>query len=272
MKTNNLVSRIITGALFISIVILSAITSRWVFLGVFGFFTVAGVLEYYRMCNAKGRSPQRATGVVLAATLFCLLFFIISGDIPAKYIALYTVALCIVPIIELYRKKETPMDNWAHTIFGVIYTALPMGLMSGMLYLPGTGEYCGRLLICFFIFIWVADTGAYCAGRLFGKHKMFPRISPKKTIEGLIGGIILTITAAIPIYYVAGTYTLPQWMIIAAVCVGFAVMGDLAESMIKRDTGIKDSGRLLPGHGGVLDRFDSALLAAPPVYACTLFM
>lgn len=272
MKTNNLVSRIITGALFIGIVILSAITSRWVFLCVFGFFTVAGVLEYYKMCCAKGRSPQRGTGIVLSAILFALLFFIISGDIDVKYLAVYAAVLCFVPIIELYRKKATPMADWAHTIFGVIYTTVPMGLMSGMLYLPGTGEYCGRLLICFFIFIWVADTGAYCAGRLFGKHKMFPRISPKKTVEGLIGGIILTLATAIPVYYLAGVYTLPQWLIIAAVSVTFGVMGDLAESMIKRDTGIKDSGRLLPGHGGVLDRFDSALLAAPPVYACTLFM
>ncbi|MBO7141780.1 MAG: phosphatidate cytidylyltransferase [Bacteroidales bacterium] len=272
MKTNNLVSRIITGAVFIGVVILSAITVRWVFLAVFGFFTVAGVLEYYRMCRAKGRTPQRFSGAVMAAGLFALLFFIISGDIEHKYIVLYAVAMCIVPIIEIYRKKATTMDNWAHTIFGVFYTALPMGLMSGMLYLPHTHDYCGTLLICFFIFIWVADTGAYCAGRLFGKHKMIPRISPKKTIEGLIGGIILTIAAAVPVYYVAGVYSLPQWIIIAAICVAFGVLGDLAESMIKRDAGIKDSGTLLPGHGGVLDRFDSALLAAPPVYACTLFM
>lgn len=272
MKTNNLVTRIITGALFLALVISSAIVSRWIFLAVFGFFTVAGVLEYYRICRAKYCDPQSVTGVVLSIILFSALFFIADGTIPAKYLVLVAAAFCIVPVIEIYRKKETPLDNWSHTIFGVLYTALPMGLFSNMLYLPGTHEFNGKILLCFFIFIWVADTGAYCAGTLFGKHKLIPRISPKKSVEGLVGGIVLTLAAAVPVYYLAGIYSLPQWLIIAAVCITFAVLGDLAESMIKRNVGIKDSGTLLPGHGGVLDRFDSALLASIPVYACTILM
>ena len=246
--------------------------SRWIYLAVFGFFSVAGVLEYYRMCRAAGRSPQTVVGAVMAAVLFLILFFVADGFLSSKFIVAYLAALCLVPIIEIYRKKETPLDNWAHTVFAIVYVALPMGLLSNLLYLPGTHEFNGKVLLCFFIFIWVADTGAYCTGTLLGKHKLIPRISPKKSVEGLVGGIVLTLVAAIPVYYVAGVYTLPQWLIISAVCVSFAVFGDLAESMIKRNVGIKDSGTLLPGHGGVLDRFDSALLSAIPVYTCTIFM
>ena len=272
MNKSNLLSRIITGALFLALVIASATISKWLFLVVFGFFTVTGVLEYYRICKAKGYTPQTVTGVALAVLLFAALFFIADGTIPAKFIVLVATAFCLVPVIEIYRKKDTPIDNWSNTILGVLYTALPLGLLSNMLYLPDTHEPDGKVLLCFFIFIWVADTGAYCAGTLFGKHKLIPRISPKKSVEGLVGGIILTLSAAVPVYYLAGIYSLPQWLLIAAVCVTFAVLGDLAESMIKRNAGIKDSGTLLPGHGGVLDRFDSALLAAIPVYACTILM
>ncbi|MCQ2976072.1 MAG: phosphatidate cytidylyltransferase [Bacteroidales bacterium] len=265
MKKSNLLTRIITGAIFLALVISSSIFSPYIYLIVFGIFTIIGNLEYYKMCNVKNTFPQNYSGIIISIVLFASLFFISAGLLEIKYLLITLTLISIVPIIEIYRKKETPLNNWAQTLFAILYIALPFGLLSRLLFIGDSHQFTGKILISFFIFIWVSDTGAYCAGSLFGKHKLIPRISPKKTIEGLVGGIIFTIIAAIPIYYITEIFTLLDWIIISLICVIFATLGDLAESMIKRDAGIKDSGKLLPGHGGVLDRFDSVLLAAIPV-------
>lgn len=246
--------------------------SPWLYALLFGFFTIVGIHEFYKISQNLGFKPQKGTGIVIGIVTFCLLFLSAGDFVPGRLLYILPALITIIPIIELFRKKSTPTSDWAQTLFAVLYVALPFGLMSNLTYLPGTHEFSGKIFLSFFAFVWISDTGAYCAGKLFGKHKMFERISPKKTFEGLAGGVLFTILAAIPAYYWAGVFSLWQWIVISVITVTFANLGDLAESMLKRNADIKDSGKLLPGHGGVLDRFDSALLACPPVWLAITLM
>lgn len=263
-KHSNLTLRIISGAIFIVLVISALTINPWLFFIVFGFFTTIALQEYYNICKAGGLQPDKITGTILGLMVFVMLFLHANGNITAKWLYALPAIMCILPIVEIYRQKPSPLANWAATMFSQIYIATSFGLMSYLLY--DSGYFSPKTLLSVFIIIWISDTGAYCAGTLFGKHKLIPRISPKKTIEGLIGGVILALAASYPIYLVTETYSFSQWLLIATVCVLFANFGDLAESLIKRNAGIKDSGTIMPGHGGILDRFDSALLAIPPVW------
>lgn len=269
---NSFWSRLITGALFITAIICSVMWSPWIFALLFGFFAVVGINEYYKISINLGFTPQRGMGIAIGISTFAMLFLIAAQIVESKWLAVLPALITLIPIVELFRKKSTPASDWAQTLFAVIYVALPFGLMSHLAFLPSTHEFSCKIILSFFAFVWVSDTGAYCAGRMLGKHKMFERISPKKTFEGLAGGVLFTILAAIPVSRLAGELELWQWIVVSIVAVTFANLGDLAESMLKRNADIKDSGRLLPGHGGVLDRFDSALLACPPVWLTIILM
>lgn len=268
-------ARIITGSIFIATIVGSVMWSPWLYALLFGFFTIVGIVEFYRISNNLGFTPQKGTGIAIGIATF-LLLFLTAGEpwtgVSGKWLYILPAMVTTIPIIELFRKKSTPTSDWAQTLFAVIYVALPFGLMSNLTYMPETHEFSGKIFLSFFIMVWISDTGAYCAGKLFGKHKMFERISPKKTFEGLGGGIAFTIASAIPIHYFVPELELWQWIVISIETVTFANLGDLAESMLKRNADIKDSGKLLPGHGGVLDRFDSALLACPPVWLTIILM
>ena len=172
-------------------------------------------------------------------------------------------------IRELYFRKPSPISDWTHTMFPVLYIALPYALTS-MLAFTGTGPdsgYSPVIPITLFVFLWCNDVGAYCTGCTIGKHKLFERISPKKTWEGSIGGAVFTMLAAYLLHkFLPDWYSFqPAWVWVgmALTVVLFGTWGDLIESLMKREMGIKDSGKILPGHGGMLDRFDSALLAIP---------
>jgi phosphatidate cytidylyltransferase len=175
----------------------------------------------------------------------------------------------VIMIRELYFKKPSPINDWVHTLFPVIYIALPFALTSLLAFDaqgPDSG-YSPVIPLTLFVFLWCNDVGAYCTGCTIGKHKLFERISPKKTWEGSIGGAVLTMVAAFLLHkFLPDWYSfMPVWVWIgmALVVVVFGTWGDLIESLMKREMGIKDSGKILPGHGGMLDRFDSALLAIP---------
>ena len=144
---------------------------------------------------------------------------------------------------------------------------MPFGLLNGLGHIIGTDQSIWLLPLAFFIFIWTNDVGAYCVGCTIGRHRLFERISPKKSWEGSIGGAVVTIAAAIVIWNFFPIFNMWIWIGMAITTVVFGTFGDLAESLIKRELGVKDSGKILPGHGGLLDRFDSTLLAAPMVYA-----
>lgn len=263
---SKLLPRIITGVVFLGLVIVSVTISPWIFAALFGFFTVIGIIEFYRMSGMLGFTPQKVTGIVIGFLTFLVLFLLTMGILPPEMVFLLPVLMLSIPIIELFRQKSTPTSDWAQTLFAPMYIALPFGLMANMLFLPDTHEFSPKIILSFFAFVWISDTGAFCVGSLIGKHKLIPKISPKKTIEGLLGGIVFTLLSSIAVYHWVGVFSQAHWLIISLVTVIFATFGDLVESMVKRNAGVKDSGKMLPGHGGVLDRFDSTLLAVPPVW------
>ena len=173
--------------------------------------------------------------------------------------------LIICAVIEMFRKTPNPINNVAYTIFGQIYIVLPFSLMAYIL------SYNKKLLLAVFVIIWVNDTFAYLTGSLLGKHKLSPKISPNKSWEGLIGGLVGTWGAALLIYWLEAyaknsyiPFTVTQWLALGTAIMIFGTLGDLFESMIKRTVGVKDSGNIMPGHGGLLDRLDSVLFATLP--------
>ena len=195
----------------------------------------------------------------------------------------YLLTVVYLLVSELYLKQTNPINNWAYTMLSQMYIALPFSMINVLAFRStpdGNVTFEWLLPLSLFIFLWTNDTGAYCSGSLLGRHKLFPRISPGKSWEGSIGGAVFVMIAAAIIYFlnvgqtdglVAGM-PLWQWLGLGLVVVVFGTWGDLVESLFKRTLGIKDSGNILPGHGGMLDRFDSSLMAIPAavVYLYTL--
>jgi phosphatidate cytidylyltransferase len=185
-------------------------------------------------------------------------------------------ALLILPLLlalELFRKKGNPFLNVATALIGLIWIVIPLALLNGF-FLKGAepGWMHSGSLLGFFLILWIYDSGAYIFGSLMGKHRMLERISPKKSWEGFIGG---TLTGSLTAFLISASFrefSLLQWLLIATIIIIFGTIGDLVESMLKRSTGVKDSGTLLPGHGGILDRFDAVLLAAPAVFLLLQFL
>jgi len=168
----------------------------------------------------------------------------------------------------LYRKKEKPILNVSVTVLGLIYVALPLSLLNAMNY-PDHGsilKHFPAFLLGYFMISWVYDTGAYLIGKNFGKHKFFERISPKKTWEGTIGGFAIVLPATYGLYAISTGIPLIDWFALMILVIIFGTFGDLAESLFKRSLKLKDSGSILPGHGGILDRFDTIFLSATFVF------
>ncbi len=191
----------------------------------------------------------------------------------------YLLLLLYLMIAELYLKKSNPLGNWAFTMLSQLYIALPFALLNILAYHNNPAEssvsYNPILPLSIFVFLWLNDTGAYCIGSLFGRHRLFERISPKKSWEGSAGGAIFAIAASFAFACFFPFMSMAQWIGLALTVIVFGTWGDLTESLMKRQLGIKDSGNILPGHGGMLDRFDSTLMAVPAavayLYALTLF-
>ena len=189
----------------------------------------------------------------------------------------YLVTIIYLLVAELYLKQKDPIQDWAYTMLAQMYIALPFSLLNVLAFNAtnqGVVAFNTLLPLSVFVFLWVNDSGAYCCGSLLGRHKLFPRISPGKSWEGSIGGAIFVLVAAwaISSFLDGQMLTLPEWLGLGLTVVVFGTWGDLVESLFKRTLGIKDSGNILPGHGGMLDRFDSSLLAIPAavVYLYTL--
>lgn len=208
-------------------------------------------------------------GILLGVTVFTWSYLYASGAIEPITIFGILPLIISVYIIELYRGHQRPFQNIAFTLAGVIYISIPFSLLNYFV-LNGSSfrlSYTPDILLGFFFLTWANDTGAYLFGMSIGKHRLFPRISPKKTWEGFIGGIVVTLLVAWIISIFFDRISFNHWLTIALITSIIGVFGDLVESMFKRSINVKDSGKFLPGHGGLLDRFDSILLSAPVVYA-----
>jgi phosphatidate cytidylyltransferase len=267
MGASNLVTRTISGAVFLCILLSGIIFHPFGYGAVLLTVIVTGLYEFYSMVLPKMFTLRKIFGYAIAIATFTLFFLKGFGWVSADCFWILAVLAAGVFIAELYSRSDNPFANISGVLAGVIYVALPFSLTTELTLHEGNYDY--RIFLALFIFLWCNDVGAYCFGMLFGrggKHKLFERISPKKSWEGFFGGIVVALAAAFATSSVWGErydFDRFHWFALAGIVALSGVFGDLAESMLKRSTGVKDSGRIMPGHGGILDRFDSALLAFP---------
>jgi len=265
---SNFLKRTISGTLFVIAIIGSILLGRYSFLLVFLALSVFTLYEFYKMGFKSRIRPQLLLGLVLGGLIFIVNYFFAIGKLgPFIFLGLIPLVLSVF-IIELYRNHNKPIHNIAFTLLGLIYVAFPFALLNYFVlsYSSYRIGYQSHLLIGFFALTWANDSGAYAFGVSIGRNKLFPRISPKKSWEGLIGGFFVTTLMAWLLSLFFLEVSLFHWMMIAFITAVMSIFGDLVESMFKRSIGVKDSGKFLPGHGGILDRFDSVLLAIPVVF------
>lgn len=242
-----------------------------IYLGMWGYFIVFLVIsfftlwEFYKLAILDDMAPLKVWGSIIGAGLFSLSFFVEAGLVSVKYLLLIFPLLTSVFLIKLYKKDDKPFTQVAYTFLGIIYVSIPFSLLNVIAF--NSGGYRFHVILGILFILWASDTGAYFTGILFGKKKLFLRVSPKKTWEGSIGGALLALIFAYGFSVYFNDLTLIQWLVAAVLIVIAGVYGDLVESLFKRSIEIKDSGTSIPGHGGFLDRFDGLLLASPFVAA-----
>lgn len=267
VEVNNFVTRTLTGAVFVVVLIGAIVLNPYLAFGLFGVITVLGINEFYRLVSNAGVNANKIPGIISGLLVYTAFFLNVCGLMDNIVYIIAIPLLAFIFISELYRKKDNPFQNISFTILGVIYIAIPFALLLQIGFSAiGIPNYDFKLIVGFFLLLWSSDTGAYLVGMSIGKHPLFPRISPKKSWEGFIGGIFFTMLVAYFVSKFAVALPLTDWLIIALIICVCGVWGDLIESMLKRSLQIKDSGNILPGHGGILDRFDSVLLSAPIVF------
>ena len=281
-KLTNMTVRAFTGVLFVTIMVTCFFQPiAMVFL--FALITCLSLWEYSGLVNnIEDVTINRFISTVAGVYLFLAISAVNSGFVQTNAVFMpYLLTIIYLFVSELYTKNKNAVHDLSYTMLGQMYVALPLSMINVLAFRTATDSnihFYYLLPLSVFIFLWTSDTGAYCVGSLFGKHKLFPRISPAKSWEGSIGGGVLVLVAAFLVSLLdqnhgnlSGLNTL-QWLGLGLVVTVFGTWGDLVESLIKRTLGIKDSGTILPGHGGMLDRFDSSLLAIPAsaVYIYTI--
>ncbi len=273
---SNLAQRLITGSIFVVVLVGCIWFSPWTLMLLCLTVTILGLHEFYKLSRKANADPMHAYGLFLGG-ITIIGSFLAQSSGASQYFLLLIPLLFLVFFIELFRKKNNPLANIAWTIAGVIYVAGPMVLLlvaftpkyfierlAGYDYME---SYDFKKPLMFFMLIWISDSMAYVCGRIFGKHKLWERISPKKTWEGFIGGLLFCGATG----YLLGWLWLSDhnsgsaitWMVIAVVVSVTGMLGDMVESLFKRSIDVKDSGTILPGHGGILDRFDALFLSVP---------
>ena len=266
----NLIIRALTGIIFVVVLISAIYIHPIFFLILFCIITgltlweFGGLVKHYENANL-----QRTVNVLGGVYLFIATFVYANGLTDGKIFLPYLLFIMLTMIAELYYKAPNPINNWAFTLFAQVYCAGSFSILNFIGAEPGTPgvmSYTPLFIMAIFIFVWLDDTGAYLVGSLIGKHKLFERISTKKSWEGFFGGLILSLASSQAFALFAPEINRMNWLGLAATVVLFGTWGDLIESLLKRTLGVKDSGNVLPGHGGMLDRFDSVMLAVPASY------
>jgi phosphatidate cytidylyltransferase len=263
---SNLAQRIITALFGAAVIIGGVVYNEWTYFAVFFFISLMTLWEFYGLAGLDGMVVQRTFGTICGMIIFTLSFLIEHKDISYRYYFLIFPLVSCVYMIKLYKKFERkPFTNIAYTFLGIFYVAMPYALLNIAAFESGTYNF-EIIFGCLFI-LWASDTGAYIAGTLFGRRKLFERISPKKSWEGALGGAILAFVFAFIMQLYFSVLAPWQWYCVAAIIIVGGIYGDLIESLLKRSIEIKDSGSILPGHGGFLDRFDGLLISAPFIVA-----
>jgi phosphatidate cytidylyltransferase len=267
---NNLTQRIFTAVIGAAVLLSAVIYGEQTFLLILLLVSSLSLLEFYKLAESDECKPQKILGliinfVIFLQPVFAQLFFDIY-QIDFNIIALIIILPFIIFIRELFKKSGKPLYNIGITMLGIVYISLPLFLFYMTSFKGVYSDYQWRAIIGYFFILWANDTGAYVAGRTLGKHKLFERISPKKTWEGFFGGLILALVVAHFVSEYFLVFSKIQWLVISLIIVVTGTLGDLVESLFKRSVQLKDSGSILPGHGGFLDRFDGLLISAPFVF------
>ena len=283
-KLKNLITRTITGILFVAIMT-TCFLRPVAMIFVFTLITGMTIWEFTGLVNDRENvTVNRFITTIAGVYFFLAVAGVNSGFIQTNAVFVpYLLTIVYLFISNLYTQSKDAVNDWAYTMLSQLYIALPLSMINVLAFrqsADGVTHFYYLLPLSIFIFLWTNDTGAYCTGSLFGKHKLFPRISPAKSWEGSIGGGVLVLIVATIIYFLESqgenlsNLNLWEWLGLGLVVVVFGTWGDLVESLFKRTLGIKDSGNILPGHGGMLDRFDSSLMAIPAaviyLYSITL--
>ena len=281
MKMKNLMVRTLSGLVLVAVFVGAVLGSQWSFGALLLLILVGGQTEFYKLARETGLSPQRWMGLAVGVLLFALNFIVFrqfSRSVTDEaggavlYLLLYIgLLLPTLFVCELFRRSATPLANLGATLLGVLYVAVPLSLLLYVPVLAGDGVWRPETVLCYIFIIWANDVFAYLVGMTFGRHRLCERLSPKKSWEGFFGGLAGAVATGLAAAYALDT-NYWVWGGLALVASLSGVAGDLGESMFKREAGVKDSGQVIPGHGGVLDRFDALLLSAPYVFLYLLLV
>ena len=261
-----LLTRALTGSIYVALIVGSLIIeSPILFYAIFTTFIIIGIWEFETLTSKDNNVTTLIKSLdIIGGTILFYSFALVANypEIGLKAAIPYLIYIVIRNIAQLYIKSENILNSWAFSFMSQIFVALPLSLIN-LIYTYANPQ----MLLAIFIFIWLNDTGAYCVGSLIGKHRLFERISPKKSWEGFWGGLGLCIVASCAIHTWCNDFFngpgIYEWIAFGILVSIFSTFGDLCESLIKRSLGVKDSGNILPGHGGILDRIDSLLLVIP---------
>ena len=277
----NLMVRTLSGLVLVAVFVGAVLGSQWSFGALLLLILVGGQTEFYKLARETGLSPQRWMGLAVGVLLFALNFIVFrqfSRSVTDEaggavlYLLLYIgLLLPTLFVCELFRRSATPLANLGATLLGVLYVAVPLSLLLYVPVLAGDGVWRPETVLCYIFIIWANDVFAYLVGMTFGRHRLCERLSPKKSWEGFFGGLAGAVATGLAAAYALDT-NYWVWGGLALVASLSGVAGDLVESMFKREAGVKDSGQVIPGHGGVLDRFDALLLSAPYVFLYLLLV
>lgn len=262
---NNFVKRSLSGAVYIGLIIGTLLADFMFFIPLFALITAVCLWEFLH-AGIKSGSQAKILGVIGGTLLYIISAYGLFGQTSLLSYLPFLLALpLIIILLGLFQPAERNFQDAAYLLLSFLYIVVPFVLLTSIQLFHRSGSGLSPLLAIFILF-WTNDTGAYLFGRKFGKHALFPAVSPKKTWEGLIGGALLCLVAAYVLSLYALSFSLQQWMIIGTLVAVFGTLGDLVESMWKRQLGIKDSGNIMPGHGGLLDRFDGFFIALPAIH------
>ncbi|MPM45120.1 hypothetical protein SDC9_91805 [bioreactor metagenome] len=269
MNSKDLFARTVTGIIYIAVILVGILGGKYSFISVFGVFLVIGLYEFYRMTEKNTSHAISKTFNMTSGFLIFLSAYLYLENICEIALAITSITyLLILFASAIFINRKDILHAIIYSVFGQIYITMPLSVLMLISYQYQTlsNEYYYAFVLAIFIFIWVNDTAAFVIGSLFGKRKFIERISPKKTVEGFMGGIGFSFLAAIILSNFFTDYSLIFWIGFGIIAALFGTLGDLFESLIKRTYEVKDSGTLIPGHGGILDRIDSLLIAIPAIY------